>query len=101
MGTIYQPICDACGYNYKEIYTGPGMAVAYSNYVPVPCYTCKRLTRIDINHSDLKCSRCKKSVEPLKPFVSELDDNDIMEYKFKCPKCGNHDLYFRWSGIWD
>lgn len=80
---------------------GCGMMTPDSNIVPTPCYPCKRLTTIDVNHEDLICSRCKREVEPFEPFLSDDEDVIIVELKFNCPKCGEKDLQFWNVGLWD
>ena len=80
---------------------GSGMMNPNSNIVPVPCYSCERLTKIDVNNQELKCSRCKKDVELFEPFLSDNKDVVIEEMKFKCPKCGEEKLEFIDVGLWD
>lgn len=80
---------------------GSGMMNPNSNIIPVPCYSCKRLTKIDLKNKELKCSRCKKEVEPFDPFLSDNEDTFIEEMRFKCPKCGEEKLQFRNVGLWD
>lgn len=94
-------MCHSCAYNYREILVGSGMMTPVKNIVPAPCYSCKRLIKVDLVMQELKCSRCRKEVTPFKPFLSDNEDLYTDEMKFKCPKCGEKELQILFVGLWD
>ena len=125
MGTILTPEC-SCNTEFPDLYVGLGMMYVENHCdVPTPCFHCGTMFVRNILKQNHRCPTCKKKVEPLGEIITNEDDEgrdvvfswdmssgdgtdevsfkkyELLDRKYKCPKCGKDELVFFCSGMWD